>query len=284
MTNYQLNGACATGVLVLFLTGACLAQQTIHAPRGDGAQTSLKIYTPKSPGCAPLALISPGAGGTQDGYSYLAEGLRDHGWLAVVMGHKESGPKQLRGDMWHAGIHGGIQEMVFDPVLHHDRDMDVTAALQWAEKGCHRPFKALLGHSMGSDTVMFEAGARNKMGIRGRDRFDAYVAISPSGTGSIFPENAWSGIRKPLYVLTGTRDKGLEGSWQWRTEPFASLPSGCKWLGVINGATHLNFAGIGFAGKTKKLTLDTVNAFLNGARSGNCVAPPVPQGMQLEGK
>lgn len=29
------------------------------------------------------------------------------------------------------------------------------------------------------------------------------------------------------------------------TIPYDSLPPGCKWLGVIDGATHMNFAGIG---------------------------------------
>lgn len=32
--------------------------------------------------------MSPGAGGTETGYTDLAEGLRERGYLAVVMGHK----------------------------------------------------------------------------------------------------------------------------------------------------------------------------------------------------
>lgn len=137
---------------------------------------------------------------------------------------------------------------------------------------------------MGSETVMFEAGAANKLGIHGEDRFDAYVAISTSGPGSIFPEQAWNKILKPVYVLTGTNDKGLEGPWEWRTRAYDDLPPGCKWLGVIDGATHLNFAGIGFAGKTEKLTIDTVEDFLNGARSGNCMAPAEDTGIKLQSK
>ena len=261
-----------------------LAQQTVTSPRADGAETPLRIFAPAGQSCAPLAVISPGAGGTENGYAYLAEGLRDHGYLAVVMGHKESGPATLRKDIVHEGIHGGLKDMVTDPKLQNDRMLDLAAALNWAGKQCHRAYKVLLGHSMGSDTVVFEAGAHNKLAVHGEDRFDAYVAISPSGPGSIFSNDSWKGIHKPLYVLTGTRDKGLEGTWEWRAAPYYDLPPGCKWLGVIDGATHMNFAGVGFAGKTKELTLASIIAFLDGARSGKCALPAAGLGITLKSK
>ena len=74
----------------------------------------LRILTPSSQPGAPLAVISPGAGGTENGYTYLAEGLRDRGYLAVVMDTKESGPATLRHDIVHDGIHGGIKDIVTD--------------------------------------------------------------------------------------------------------------------------------------------------------------------------
>jgi hypothetical protein len=171
----------ASVLLVLAVAGTSRAQEAAKVAREDGRETPLRVYRPESgraQGCTPLALISPGAGGTENGYSYLAEGLRDRGWLAIVIGHKESGPKTLLGDVWKSGLHGGLTEMVTDPALHRDRLMDVGAALGWAENQCRRPFKALLGHSMGSDTVMFEAGADNKFGMRGDFSF---------GTGLDFP-------------------------------------------------------------------------------------------------
>jgi predicted dienelactone hydrolase len=272
-------------IFTLLIAGSCAyAQRTVRFPRSDGAQTPLRIFAPSTQGCAPLAIISPGAGGTENGYSYLAESLREHGYLAVVMGHKESGPSTLRTDIRHAGIHGGLKDMVTDPGLQKDRMLDLTAALAWAEKPCQAPYKVLLGHSMGSDTVMFEAGAHNQLGARGENRFDAYVALSPSGAGSMFTSDSWKDIRKPLFVLTGTRDKGLEGTWEWRTEPYDGMPAGCKWLGVIDGATHMNFAGIGFAGKTEKLTLSSIFAFLEDVRADHCTLPPAQSGITLKSK
>jgi dienelactone hydrolase len=283
-------GNCVSSIFVaacLLFGGACLpahAQQTVTAPRSDGAQTPLRIFAPSGPSCPVLAIISPGAGGTENGYTYLAEELRDRGYLAVVMGHRESGPATLRSDIRHAGIHGGLKNMVTDPTLQNDRMLDLTATLAWSEKQCRHPYKVLLGHSMGSDTVVFEAGALNKIDVHGEDRFDAYVALSPSGPGSIFMKDSWTGIRKPLFVLTGTRDKGLEGTWEWRTAPYDGMPPGCKWLGVIDGATHMNFAGVGFAGKTKELTVKSVTAFLSAARDGNCTLPAERSGITLKSK
>jgi len=284
----MLRFAALSLLFVSFHAARCDAQEAVSVTRTDGAETVLRVYRPAGVSgastCAPLAVFSPGLGGTENGYPYLGEGLRDSGWLTIVVGHKESGPKPMMGAVWKSGMHNGMLEMVTDPALYRDRLMDIGAALKWANEQCHRPFRALLGHSMGSETVMFEAGAANKLGVRGEDRFDAYVAISTSGPGSIFPEHAWNKIGKPLYVLTGTEDKGLEGGWQWRTAPFDDLPAGCHWLGVIDGATHLNFAGIGMAGKTKRVTLDSVRAFLTGARDGYCVPPAAEAGLQLRSK
>ncbi len=272
-------------LLAAFMAGTAVGQELVNAPREDGAQTPLRVYAPKTAGCAPLALISPGAGGNEYGYKYLAEGLRDDGWQAVVMGHKESGTEALRAAMQHAGgLTCGVEELVLNPAAYNARLMDIAAALKWAAGTCKAPFVALLGHSMGARTVEVEAGARNKLGVRGADRFNAYVALSPDGPGTMFPENAWGGIGKPVLMLTGTQDQSLDGDWKNRTIPYDSLPAGCKWLGVIDGASHLNFAGMGLAEATKKLTLLETKAFLDGLRSGKCGAPVRAEGITVKSK
>ncbi len=262
-----------------------LGQELVKASRQDGAETPLRVYSPSSPGCAPLALISPGAGGSENGYRYLAEGMRDDGWRAIVMGHQESGMAALRSDMRDShGLRKGLRELVNDPKAYDARLMDIAAALKWANGSCKAPFVALLGHSMGARTVEVEAGTRNNFNVKGLDRFDAYVALSPDGPGDMFPENAWSGIRKPMLLLTGTRDGSLDGDWHTRTIPYDSLPAGCKWLGVIDGATHMNFAGGGMALKTEKLTLLESKAFLDSLRGGKCATPIQADGITLKSK
>jgi predicted dienelactone hydrolase len=265
------------------LTGC--AQELVQAPRADGAQTPLRVYSPNSTGCAPLALISPGAGGSENGYKYLAEGMRGDGWRAIVIGHKESGMAALRSDMRQSrGIRKGLQELVDDPKAYEARFLDIGAALKWANSSCKAPFVALLGHSMGARTVEVESGAKNNFGLESQDRFDAYVALSPDGPGDMFPEKAWTGIRKPILMLTGTKDGSLDGDWHTRTIPYDGLPGGCQWLGVIDGATHMNFAGGGTAGTTEKLTLLETKKFLDGLRGGKCPVPAQAEGLTLKNK
>ena len=74
------------------------------------------------------------------------------------------------------------------------------------------------------------------------------------------------------------------GDYKSRTISYDNLPAGCKWLGVIDGATHMNFAGVGFAGATEKLTLLETRAFLDGLRGGKCGSPAAAEGISAKSK
>jgi len=247
-------------------------------------------------GCAPLAVISHGAGGSEEGYSYLAQAMANLGYTTLVMGHKESGAAAMRADIMQDGLKGGVKALVADPNAESARLLDVGAALNWAESQCKAPgkipFKVLLGHSMGSETVMLEAGAKNIISVQsppaGQNRFDAYVALSPEGPGVVFAEGAWSGIKKPLLILTGTRDQALEGGPESRLEPWKNLPgsdSHCQWQGVIDGATHMNFAGVGLGKqKVEPLVTNTIQQFLAGVRKQSCILPPSTNQIKLQAK
>lgn len=261
-------------VATLLSVTPLLAQKRISAPRSDGHMTPLLVYAASgSAGCAPLA-----------------EAMSHNGFTTVVMGHRESGLAALRSDIRASGLRSGVQDLVADPNAEQARLLDVGAALQWAATQCQAPFRVLLGHSMGAETVMLEAGARNTIGVEsppaGQNRFDAYVALSPEGPGIVFPDHAWSGIHKPMLILTGTRDQSLKGGPQARQFPFRDLPGGaCQWMGVIDGATHMNFAGNGpGADRVEPMIVRTIAAYLNGVRSGACVLPTGDPAMTLRSK
>lgn len=268
------------------------AQQQIEVPRSDGKTTPLMIYRPVQPpheNCAPLAVISHGAGGSEKGYRYLAEFMAGQGYTTVVMGHRESGFDALMTDVRADGIKPGVRNLVADPQAERARLLDITAALRWSESQCHAPFRVLLGHSMGAATVMLEAGAHNTIGLTAppaaANRFDAYVALSPQGPGSVFPSQAWHAIHKPMLILTGTRDQATEGGPESRQIPWTDLPGTerhCQWLGVIDGATHMNFAGSGFgsAAVEPKVT-QTIGAFLREVRRPACAEPAAIKGLTL---
>jgi predicted dienelactone hydrolase len=262
------------------------AESAIVVPRGDGANTPMAVYEPAtSSGCPPLAVLSHGVGGSEKDLVYLAQALSQDGWLAILMGHRESGRSYLMDHIMSKGLKAGALEATTQKPPYDARMLDIAAVLKWADARCHAPFKAMLGHSMGAATVMMEAGAHNKLDVAGLNRFDAYVALSPQGPGSIFTDDAWKEIRKPVLMMTGTEDSGTEGTWQWRTEAYKRMAPGCKWLGVIDGAGHLSFADVMFSSHTHDLVVKTSIAFLDNLRaSPRCPLPQSQQGMTLESK
>ncbi|MDR3742065.1 MAG: hypothetical protein P4L40_23850 [Terracidiphilus sp.] len=283
-------------LVTAFLVQTCNAQQHVNVPRADGHTTPLLVYTAQGAhqGCAPIAVISHGAGGSEDGYQYLARAMAQLGYTAIVMGHRESGLQALRADMRADGMLAGVRALVADPNAETARLLDVGAALAWADKQCHAPYRVLLGHSMGSETVMLEAGARNMIGVLSppadQDRFDAYVALSPEGPGVVFPDGAWHGIRKPILILTGTRDQSLKGGPNARQIPWRNLPGSprhCQWIGVIDGATHMNFAGSGLGhDAVEPQVTQTVAEFLSGTThpTRSCAVPASTASMALQAK
>ncbi len=276
------------------VAGSAGAQMPATAKRADGAATPMLVYGAAmvSGSCAPVVVISHGAGGSERGYGYLASGLAKRGWYVIVPGHKESGREVALADMREkGGKRGGLQKLVGDKGAYEARSMDVGAALDWATAHCTakaKPFRALVGHSMGAETVMFEAGAKNQLGVEvGKDRFDAYVAMSPNGVGPLFAEGSWSGIRKPMFVLTGTLDGALYGGAVTRQQPYAGLPGdgGCDWLGVMDGATHQSFGGRGpEQDRVSPEIVSAVDAFLHGAMLEKCVLPEKVAGFRLVSK
>jgi predicted dienelactone hydrolase len=84
-----------------FIAISAPAQERASVKRADGHFTPLVIYPAVEPSssCPPLAVISHGAGGSENGYRYLAQPMAQNGFTTVVMGHRESGLAALRSDM-----------------------------------------------------------------------------------------------------------------------------------------------------------------------------------------
>lgn len=271
--------------LVSSLAGEAFGSESVLLPRQDRKSVPISAYAPPKGNCQGIAVISPGAGGSEDGYSYLAKSMSSQGYLAVVVGHQESGRQAVMKQVRGKGLRKGLSRLITDPEAYKGRFMDIAAARLWAKARCKGTESILLGHSMGAATAMIEAGAKNKLGIRGSNTFDAYVALSPQGVGSIFPPNAWQKISKPVLTITGTRDGELGGgSWKTRLEAFNNMPAGCKWSAVIDGATHMNFAGKGMSQQTEALTVQTIRTFLVRLRQKDCKPPQAERGIEIQTK
>lgn len=280
--------------LIIALSAVChqalAGPKDLRLTRDDGQVLTVRLYEPAArASCAPLAVLSHGAGGSEEGLEYLAESLSDSGWRVMVPAHAESSRdvlKQLVSEEGglRKGLAPALMRLTGTPAAYQARFSDIHAAVKWSEAQCHAPVRMLAGHSMGAATTLMAAGARNLMGISGEDRFDGYIALSPQGTGQVFPDKAWSDIRKPVLLITGTEDKALEGSWETRLQAYANMPAGCKWQVVIDGASHRNLGGGGFARKTRHQVEQVTMAFATGLRSGVCGQPPAGKGMSVESK
>jgi hypothetical protein len=146
---------------------AAHSQEPLQLQREDRGLVEVIAYASAVPTCQGIAVISPGAGGTEKGYRYLAEAMSTLGYLSVVVGHQESGRRALREHIRGNGLREGGAELITDPDAYLGRFMDIAAAKRWAETRCPARTSVLIGHSMGAATVMIEAGARNKVGVQG---------------------------------------------------------------------------------------------------------------------
>ena len=223
------------------------AQVALSLRRADGAATPVLRYQPDADRCLPVMVISHGFGGDERALRPLASAMAGQGWRVFVMGHRESGRAQLRAALATPEPLAAIPDAARRPEAHAFRFADLDTTLAEATRLCRPPRLVLAGHSMGAQTTMMEAGARARIPGGGQDRFDAYVALSPQGVGGAFADGAWRGVRKPVLMLTGTRDRSTEGGYATRLSAFDGLPPGQKRIAIISGAGHLQIGGIGSA-------------------------------------
>lgn len=240
--------------------------------RADGAHTPYREYLRTPSPCPPLAILSHGFGGTERGMSLLANALADLGFRVIVMGHRESGSKQLRTVLKSSDRRAAIRKGAGDPASHKARFLDLDAVWQGVTAKCRPTFALMAGHSMGAQTTMMEAGAVAEIGRMGRDRFDAYIALSPQGVGHRFQKGAWADINKPVLMITGTKDHGVDGDYRTRISAFDGLPKGSKRFALIAGATHRNLGGKGAPAITG-LVPRIVREFLEDLETGQLLSP-----------
>ena len=258
------NAAFFLIALLLPLTAEPAAAQGL--PRADGETTPIRRYGPQG-GCGPAMIVSHGFGGDENGNAWLAQSMAGRGWRVIAMGHRESGRPQLRRALLSGSPRDGLAAGSRDPAAHRYRFLDLDAAFAEITRGCRPSTLVLAGHSMGAMTTILEAGATISFGRYGSNRFDAYVAISPQGTGSGFPQGSWAGVTKPVLMITGTRDQALEGPAWTRLTAFEGLPPGRKRFAMIPEAGHLALAansGDSVGRAVSALTIEFLDAVARG--------------------
>jgi predicted dienelactone hydrolase len=278
-------------IIILYLLiplPACASDFTaITLTRRDGASVPVRLFGNWQQNiCPPTVLLSHGYGGNEKGLSFIAEGLVKHGYRIMTMGHKESGGGR---NLLRLLISHDKGSLVADEQKHVARFMDLEAALAYATQSCTPPFLALGGHSMGAATTMIEAGANamkaeNIAVEAGKDRFDAYVALSPQGVGYLYEKGAWNNVKKPVLMVTGTKDGTAEGAdYTARFTAFEGLPTGKKRFAIIDGASHLNLGGL-YSSSTRKQVVTLITEFLEDIRVRGMLKPVQHQGINITDK
>jgi pimeloyl-ACP methyl ester carboxylesterase len=245
----------AFAALALAVSTGSGAETSQRLPRADGGSTPVRDYSPSGNApCAPTMVISHGFGGDESAFASLAMSMSASGWRVIAMSHLESGRKPFRRALLGGGGLAAIDTAARRRPLHAARFLDLDAAYAAAMAKCRPPVLILAGHSMGAQTTIMEAGGVPLIGKMGNDRFDAYIALSPQGIGTTFATGAWSGIRKPVLMITGTRDKTADHDYTSRLAAFDGLPGGRKRLAVIPRAGHLAIGQIGSPKVRNKVT------------------------------
>lgn len=251
-------------------------------PRSDGETTEIRVWDGPS-ACGPLAVLSHGFGGNPNTLARIARMLQGEGFEVIALGHAQSGRAALQRVLRATDRRRALIEAAGNKDAHLARFLDLDAALVFAAARCTHPFKVLIGHSMGAQTTMMEAGAMSVIGRMGEDRFNAYVALSPQGIGLRYQQGAWRRVGKPVLMVTGTEDKGVDGSYLTRLSAFEGLPVGHKRLAVVAGGSHMNMGGRG-AGAAPRLVLSIISDFLREIRTDNLSLPASTQAVTYRQK
>jgi pimeloyl-ACP methyl ester carboxylesterase len=253
-----------------------------NLPRADGATVPVKRYGHQG-GCGPAMIISPGFGGDENGNAGFVSAMAATGWRVLVMGHRESGRQAFREAVFSEAPKQGVIDATTTPPKHIARFRDLDAVIAETSRSCRPSRFVLAGHSMGAMTTMLEAGAVARFGRFGANRFDAYIAISPQGIGYTYAAGAWSGVTKPVLMITGTRDQGTDGGIETRLSAFEGLPPVRKRLAVLPGAGHLILGGNNDNDVTRVLVALTVE-FLKGIGSGGSLPASTLRGIDIRDK
>jgi predicted dienelactone hydrolase len=221
----------------------------------------LTLFIPDSPGPHPLIVFSHGAGGAGDYYRPLVGGWVTSGYVVICPTHADSialMTPQKRRELRPRDV---VLDAVSDVQGWQERPRDVSFVLdsldelerrvpQLAGK-IDRTRIGAAGHSYGAMTTTILAGASIRTKIGGDlisladPRVKAAIVLSGQGEGQMgFGEGSWTGLKIPLLVMTGSKDRGARGQDpKWRKAPFANSPAGQKYWVFIDGATHMSFSG-----------------------------------------
>ncbi|NMN06430.1 MULTISPECIES: dienelactone hydrolase [unclassified Novosphingobium] len=219
----------------------------------SGRPVPVRIRMPEGRAQVPVILFSHGLGGSLDAGTNWVTVWAAAGFATVNIEHAGSDAAIWKGRMRpmqgrRSAMNGQqLQARVDDVHFVLDR-----LAKGGREGACDlgrldMDRVGMAGHSFGAQTVLAVSGARyGGAAIMHDPRIKAAIALSPQPALRQDDRSAFGGIAIPFFSITGTRDElpFLNSvAPQDRTRPFAAMPTGSKYLLVLEDANHMMLGG-----------------------------------------
>lgn len=210
-----------------------------------------KIYYPAdATASSPVIIFSHGLGGSREGYSYVGEYWAAHGYVSVHLQHPGSDESVWKGTLRPMKA---LRDAAKDPANARERPRDVGFALDQLAKLADDSASPLhghldltrvgvAGHSFGAYTALATVTPGHFSG--GYDpRIKAAIAMS---TPKPRRDGTYTGIKVPVYHLTGTEDTDRAGGAESpadRRVPYDQTKSAPACLTTFDGGDHMVFSG-----------------------------------------
>lgn len=214
----------------------------------------IRVYLPESHKPAPVILFSHGLGGSRDNNPYLGNHWAARGYVVVFVQHPGSDESVWKDAAGPARLAEIRKAASLENYRARTKDIPavIDALTTWNAAKDH-PLEGRLdleqigmsGHSFGAQTTQAMAGqsaARGNISMA-EPRIDAAVMMSPSPPRRGDPAQAFSTIKIPCLLMTGTRDDSPIGNTtpEDRLKVFPHLKQAPAWQVIFDKATHMDF-------------------------------------------
>lgn len=237
---------------------------TVHDAKRN-RDIPIRVYLPESKKPAPVVLFSHGLGGSRDNNPYLGNHWAKRGYAVVFIQHpgsddsvwKDLAPRERMAAMKQAASATSFVERVGDipavldalAIWNVEKENPLFGRLDLKHIG-------MSGHSFGAVTTQSMAGQSTAGGrISFADsRLTAAVMMSPAPPKTGDPDEAFSTIKIPCLLLTGTRDSSPIRDMEpaERLKVFPAIRNAPVWQVVFDGLEHMDFGERGGSQEGKR--------------------------------
>ena len=243
---------------------AATIELTVKYPDKD-REVPLRVDLPESKQPAPIVLFSHGLGGSRDGNHFMGDHWAGRGYVAVFLQHPGSDTSVWRDVPLRERMSSMRDAASGKNLMLRCEDVQTTLdqLAKWNGTAGHPLFGRLdldhvgmSGHSFGAQTTQAVSGQTFPLNVsKVDDRIDAAIAFSPGSPAAGSKSQAFSSVKIPWMLMTGTNDVAAIGgqTLESRLAVYPSLPLSIdKFELVLKDAEHSAFTDRALPGEKSK--------------------------------